>query len=252
MPEKRRLIDRLFQLGAPSVVIERRPPALSIADGVWSLMRYLRMPGGPILPSRTTIVRLGSGNLAVISPPPAHEETFAALDGLGKVEALVAPNSFHYLYVDAAARRYPKARVFLAPGLRSRIPSLPDGAEFSEAPVWVDLAHLTLGPVRGLSEVVFFHLPSCTLIFSDVAFNMVSLESRLDRFFWRLNGVPAHFGPSRTARWMLLKDRQRAADVLRRVLDWPFERIVVAHGDVLQADARAQFERGFAAYLRDA
>ena len=35
------------------------------------------------------------------------------------------------------------------------------------------LEYLVLGPVRGLSEVLFFHISSATLILTDLAFNLV-------------------------------------------------------------------------------
>ena len=37
--------------------------------------------------------------------------------------------------------------------------------------------------------------------------------------------------------------------LLRRALEWPFERIVVAHGEAIESGARARLRRAFAAYL---
>jgi hypothetical protein len=250
MSDKRRLLDRLFQLGAPDIVEDFRPAPMRLADGVWSLERRLRMPGAPVLPSRTTIVRLnGGGDLALISPPPPHAETFAAIDALGTVEALLAPNSFHYLYVADAARRYPHAKLYLAPGLQGRIASLPPGADLATHPLSPDFDHAILDAGRGISEVILFHRHSRILFLTDSAFNLVHFESLADQLFWRLFGVPAEFGPSRTARMLLLKSSPQTAQVLRRVLAWPFERIVVAHGEIVQTDAHARFERAFARYL---
>lgn len=249
MATDRRLLDRLFQLGVPGVVEDFRPPPSRLADSVWSLGRHLRMIGGPILPSRTTIVRLQSGNIAVISPPPPHEETFDAIDALGRVEVLVAPNSFHYLYVCAAMERYPHAALYLAPGLADRVASLPAGIDLSESPLTPDFEQVILDAGRGISEVIFYHSPSRILILGDCAFNLVNLERASDRFFWRLFGVPGEFGPSRTARMMLLSSRERAREALRQVLVWPFERILVAHGDIVQNHARGRFQRAFADYL---
>ena len=245
----RQLLDRVFKRAAPGVDAGYRPPPVRLADGVWSLERRLRMPGGPLLPSRTTIVRLGSGGLVVISPPPAHDETFAMIDGLGPVTALIAPNSFHHLYVGDAVRRYGDAMLYLAPGLQERIASLPPGVSLAESPPSPELDRIILRTPHGASEVLLFHRPSRILILSDLAFNMIHVDRSLDRIFWRAFGVPREFGPSRTARLMLLNDSSVVRPVLRRVLEWPFERIQVAHGEVVQTEARARFERAFAAYL---
>jgi hypothetical protein len=64
-----------------------------------------------------------------------------------------------------------------------------------------------------------------------------------------VTGIPATFGPSRTARTFLLPDRTVASAFLRRVLGWPFRRVLVAHGQPLEEDARGAFQRAFATYL---
>jgi hypothetical protein len=249
MPQIRRILDEVFKLATPGFDAEYRPPPARLADGLWSLERHLRLPAGPILPSRTTVVRLGSGNLALISPPPPHDETFSTIEALGTVSALIAPNSFHYLYVNDAVRRYPDAALYLAPGLQARIATLPPGIDLRDGLPTPDLEQVSLCPAHGASEAILFHRPSRILILSDVAFNLVHLDRALDRMFWRAFGVPREFGPSRTARLMLLNDHRVVRQALRHVLEWPFERIVVAHGDVVQTDARARFERAFAAYI---
>jgi hypothetical protein len=77
----------------------------------------------------------------------------------------------------------------------------------------------------------------------------VGLTRRFDRLAWRLAGMPAGFGPSRTSRVFLLRDRDAAASFLERILAWPFRRILVAHGDVVDADAVGEFRRAFAPHL---
>jgi hypothetical protein len=229
----RSLLDRLFRLGRPSVVRDFAPPPAELAPGVWSLERRLRMPGGPRLPARTTLLRLGSGGLLVVSPPPVEAGGLEDLDRLGVVEEVLAPNSFHYLNTRGFVARYPRARLRLAPALSQRVPGLPPGDELTDArPASWDGAveHAILGPLRGLSEVALFHRPSATLVLTDLAFHI-------------------GFGPSRTARWFLLRDRRAAAAFLERVLAWPFRRVVVAHGEPLEAQDAGAFRRAFAPHL---
>jgi len=226
------------------------PEPRRLAADLWLLDRQLRMPGGARLPLRSVVVRLRSGALVVLSPPPLIEA--AQLDALGDVAHVVAPNSFHYVYAADLMARFPHATLHIAPGLRGRVPALPDATELggSAAALWPgEIEIAVLGPVRGVSEVVLFHCPTGTLLLTDLAFNMQRFERRFDRIAWRLSGVPAGFGPSRTARLLLLRDRAAAARCLDRVAEWPIQQIVVAHGDVIARDAKAAFHGAFAAYL---
>jgi hypothetical protein len=97
--------------------------------------------------------------------------------------------------------------------------------------------------------VALFHRPSATLLLTDLAFHVRQFESRLERAIWRLAGVPPGFGPSRSARHLLLRNRTVAAAFLQRVLLWPFRRVLVAHGEPLVDDAVVVFRQAFASYF---
>ena len=252
MTTNRSLIDRVMQLGTPRLVPGFAPPPVPIAPDLWSIVRRLRMPGGPSLPTRSTLLRLASGRLLVVSPPAVEAGGLELLDVLGSVEEVLVPNSFHYLHTRGFLERYPEAVLWLAPGLPQRVAALPPGEELgaAEPASWGSVVeHQTLGPVRGISEVALFHRPSATLVLTDAAFHMVHYESGFERLIWKLFGVPAAFGPSRSARMLLLRDRAATAAFLARVLAWPFERVLVAHGEPLEENAVAAFRRAFAAYL---
>ena len=249
---KRWLLDRLIQSGVPRAVGGFAPPPLEIAPGLWSLERLLRMPGGPRMPTRSVILRLRSGGLLVVSPPSAGGGASEQIAALGSIEEVLAPNSFHYLNAPGFLARQPRAVFRMAPGLARRVRELPRGVELAEQspPSWSGvIEHAVLGPVRGISEIALFHVPSATLVLTDLAFHIPRYESRLERMVWRLAGVPRGFGPSRTARLLLLRDRPAAAAFLARVLAWPFRRVLVAHGDALEVDAPAVFRHAFTAYL---
>jgi hypothetical protein len=105
------------------------------------------------------------------------------------------------------------------------------------------------GPVRGVSEVVFYHRPSRTLLLTDLAFNMRRAANRSERWFWQASAAWQRFGPSRTARWTLLRDAAIVRLFVERVLQWDFDRIIVTHGDVVESAGRPHFREAFAAYL---
>jgi hypothetical protein len=238
-------------LAAPRLIPAPPQTPREVAPDLWILERQLAMPGGPRLATRSTLIRTASGNLVVISPLPLDSSEAAQIAALGGVRDVVLPNSFHFLYAAEFLSRFPDARLHLAPGLRERVPDLPPGTVLEEGtpPQWApDLEFTVLGPVRGASEVIFFHRPSGTVVLTDLAFNVVS-HRVFNRIAWRLAGVPRGFGPSRTARMLLLRDREVARAALRRVAGWPMRRILVAHGEAVERDAPAEFQRAFARYL---
>jgi hypothetical protein len=195
-------------------------------------------------------VRTEDGALAVLSPPP-DEQSQRDAAALGHIAALVAPNSFHYGGLPGWAAAFPEARIFLAPGLAARRPELPAGEALDEGmptPFADVLPHAVFGPVRGVSEVVFLHRPSRTLILTDLCFHIREAPWR-DRLGWRVLGAWRRFGPSRTARAVLLRDRAAVAAFVERLCTWPFERVVVAHGEVFEGASAATLREAFRSYL---
>jgi hypothetical protein len=250
--EKRSFLDRMLSSMQPGFVEDYRPQPQQLAEGLWTIERKLKMPGGPKLPVRTTVVRLQSGALVVLSPPKLDADLEGWLRQQGEVVAVVAPNAFHHLFVREYPPVFSSARLFVAPGLPRRIPSLLTATELGNSPpeLWAaEIQQAVFGPVGNFSEVVFFHRPTATLILTDLAFNLTTFDSLLDRVAWRVFGVPARFGPSCMERLTLLRDKAAAGEYLRPVREWPFRRIVVSHGVALENNAQAEFRRAFVKYL---
>lgn len=251
MSGQRSLLDRAMRVVAPTAVRSFAPPPRQLSDGLWIVDRKLSMPPGLILPTRMTVVRLAGGTLALHAPVALDVDLAAVLRSLGEVSAIIAPNSFHYVFAAEYVAAFPAARLLAAPGLRERVPSFPAAIALSDepAPLWNGiLEQIVFGPVRGVSEVVFLHRPSRALVLTDLAFNMRRIDPLHQRVAWRLFGVPASFGPSRTARLTLLCDPAPVRRFVEQVAAWSFERIIVAHGDVVEHNAGAEFRRAFARY----
>ncbi|MGE0826134.1 MAG: DUF4336 domain-containing protein [Candidatus Binatia bacterium] len=249
---KRSWLDRMMQATQPKVVSSYNPAPQQLAEGLWVIERRLTMPGGPQLPARMTVVCLQSGGLFLHSPTKLDADLQQWLGDRGRVEAIVAPNSFHFLFASAYLEAFPSAQFFVAPGLPARVPTLPPATELGNvAPtLWAaEMEQAVFGPVRGLAEVIFFHRPTKTLLLTDLAFNMTADDSLFNRLCWRVLGVPARFGPSRSARMTLLRDKAAARTYLQPVLAWPFQRILVTHGLTVENDAQAEFRRAYATYL---
>lgn len=215
--------------------------------GLWAVEQPLRV-GGLELGTRTTIVRLADGGLLVHSPGPFTAALRGEIEALGPVRALIAPNLLHHLFLAESASAFPRALVFAAPGLREKLGATRIDQVLAEAPppLWAnDLDQLVVRGAPGLNEVVFLHRASRTLICGDLCFNVRNSSSAFTRVFMRLNSAYGRFGPSRLFRYTVLKDAREMRASIDRILEWDFERVVVAHGEVLESDGSSALRRSF-------
>lgn len=245
-------LDRALKTVLPAAIEHFAPPPCLLADGIWIVERHLRLPPALRLPTNMTILRLRDGGLAIHAPVHIDPGLLAAVRELGEVVALIAPNTFHYSYVAEWVDVFPGAALYAAPGLAERVPQLPASIPLSDQPAapWAgEIEQIVYGPIGPFSEVAFLHRATRTLLLSDLAFHLTRFDSWLQKLGWRLMGVPAGFGPSRSARMTLLRERTQAQPYLRRIAAWDFERIVVAHGEVVPSAGNAVFRRGFSRYL---
>ncbi len=154
---------------------------------------------------------------------------------------------FHHLYAGGVAGAYPEARLWAAPGVERKRPDLEiAGVLGDEAPAeWRDEVDQVFFRGRPFeNEAVFLHRASRTLILCDLAFNFGPRAAPFTRLLMRLLRGYGGFGPSSLDRF-LIRDRRAARDSLERILAWDFDRVVVAHGDVLERGGRDALRAGY-------
>lgn len=221
-------------------VIERCADELWIADG-----EEVRMLGIPFT-TRMTIVRLSDGGLWLHSPVRADEDLAVAVESLGPVRHIVAPNKFHHLFVADWVEAFPYATTWAGPQLRERVElqfdhDLGDQAE----PCWsADFDQLIFAGSEILPEAVFFHRRSKTLIVTDIIQNH---ELEGDSWVWRaikrFNGVAAPNGGAPRDWRLTVTKRALARRARDRILAWDFDRLILAHGRCIETGAHAHVER---------
>ncbi|WP_170319727.1 DUF4336 domain-containing protein [Polyangium spumosum] len=224
---------------------------VSIAEDLWAATHPLRIAGGVRMDTRMTVARLPGERLWIHSPIPIDDALAAALEELGKVSYLVAPNLYHNLFLGPASARFPEARVFAPPGLARKIPSLRIDEALSAAPpdAWAGVIDQRL--VEGappMEEVVFLHRPSRSLVVSDLLFNIQRPEGLGTKFVLTLMGTRGKLARSRA--WSLItKDKAAWKASVREVLALDFEKMIMAHGDVVADDAKARVSEVLRPYL---
>lgn len=217
-----------------------------IADGLWCAASHQSFFGFHV-GTRMTVVRLAGGGLLLHSPVPVTAALRTAIDALGPVRHIVCPNLFHHLYAGAAVAAWPQALLHGPAKLQRKRRDLSFGAVLSEVPHpdWQDdLQALTIeGSLLG--ETVFYHPASKTLITSDLVENFPHTDHAPTRWYLRVGGILDHVGWHRLMR-VVYRDRKAARASLERILQLPFERVVLAHGELLTQRAREQVRAGLA------
>ena len=231
---------------------ERMPPLRPLAPDLWAVERPQRFYGLEV-GTRMTVIRLADGSLLLHSPVWLDAELRRELDAIGPVRFAVAPNRVHHLYAGKVAEAYPGARLWVGPGLERKRPDLVfEGVLGDEAPAeWRGQVDQLLFRGRPFeNEIVFLHRASRTLILCDLAFNFGPRTVLPTRILMSLIRSYGFFGPTKLDP-LLIRDRAAARASLQRILAWDFERVIVAHGDVLETGGREALRRGYAWLLRE-
>jgi hypothetical protein len=204
--------------------------------------------GAMELGGRMTVIRLPDGGLWVHSPVKLDVAVRQAVDALGPVRFLVAPNVMHHLFLGDWAAAYPSAKVLAPAGLRKKRPDLRIDVELADVMDVGQSPDIELLLVRGIpmfEEFVFLHRPSRTLLLTDVAFNIHESPSWVTRTYLKLCKAYGRLAPT----WLLkamVKDKASLRAWRDRVLTWDFDRVVPCHGQVLERGGREAMRDAFA------
>lgn len=220
-----------------------------VAGQLYSARAHLRFYGLP-MGTRMTVVKLPDGRLWVHSPI-ALEHVKSDLDALGEVAFVVAPNFIHHLYVSPFLDAYPAAQLFLSPNLMTKRQDLVarGGMQLGdEVPAGTWEGALSQARARGskmMDEVVFVHHPTRTLILCDLLECVHASAPAWVRLVGRLAGIFERPGPPIDMK-MSFTDHAATWTFVERVLTWDFDRVVMAHGDVIETGGKEAFAAAYA------
>jgi hypothetical protein len=216
-----------------------------VATDVWSCPVHHTMMGLH-LGTRMTIVRLPSGGLWLHSAIPITEALREAVDALGPLQHIVAPNVYHHSYAKGWSDAYPQARVYAPMQLRRKRRDLRIDADLSTTPEGDWGGALIPMPIDGcaLHETVFVHPTSRTLISSDLIENFVQGTGHwYTDAYLKAGGIYDNPGWSRLLR-MLYRDRAASRASLERLLAHDFDRLLLAHGRLIETGAKDAIRAG--------
>lgn len=209
-----------------------------LVDDVWRATDPVRIVGTQLSASMT-VVRLRDGSVLLHSPVQLTAERKAAVERIGRVAHIYAPNLFHHLRVMDWSSAFPNARIHAPRGLQKKRPDLriDRTIDTSDGAFGDEMEELTVDGFR-LRETVLFHPTSRTLIVADLVHNVGRPEGGWTKFYASAMGFYDRVGLSRMLRWTAFSDREAARRSVERLLSLPFERVTVGHGEPVVIGAK--------------
>lgn len=95
-----------------------------------------------------------------------------------------------------------------------------------------------------VNEIVFYHLASKTLIITDSAFHFDSTFPKITQIAARVFGSYQVLKPS----WLekiAVKDQKQLEKSIDKILEWDFQRIIMAHASIIENNAKVQLAEGY-------
>jgi len=232
----------------------------NISNDLW-VAEQAQKYNGLEVGTRMTVIRLKDHRLMLISPICLNHELTSELNKLGVVSFIIAPNLMHHLYLEACVRAYPSAKVYVASGLEEKYKDLAKihVLEQTAPKEWegcVELhyfhgfAVMELKGARLINEVVFFHKASQTLVLTDTAYNIGSNSTFLTKLVTFLLGSYKKLGPT-LAEKLASKDKEALLASYQKIMKWPFQKVIMAHGEIVESGGKAKFTKGYHWLLRD-
>ncbi len=215
------------------------------ADGLWSVAAAHRLLGIH-LGTRMTVLRLPGGGLWLHSVVAIDDLLADEIQSHGPVKHIVLPDLYHHVYAIDAIQRWPAARVHAPAAMRRKRPELRIDADLGETPDPDWGGALVPVHIDGslLDETVFVHRPTRTLVTADLFENFDRTPHLGTRLYLKVAGLEGRPAWSRLLRWMY-RNRRAARRSLERLLALDFDRVILAHGRVLETGGPAAVREAF-------
>lgn len=198
-------------------------------DGIYTLMRPLSLAGVPF--GRRMVILVQDGKLMLQSAFVPEPDLLNQISQLGEVTDIVVPTTFHDTFLNEVMLHYPGATYYCVPGAEKftekKVNTKPV-SQLQDSP-WADI--LQIIPIAGMPKVnehAFYHLPSKSLLVSDLFFNIKGLDGWWLNTFAKLLGFADRPNSSRLFKAMV-KDKVAFSNSLEEIAQLDFDQILTSH-----------------------
>jgi len=229
---------------SPGPQLRALAPSVWVVDGI-----DITLPGRIYFPLRMTILETQPGELLLYSPIALGDELARQISALGKVTHIVAPNTFHTLFANAARERFPGATLWSSEATRKKVKTLRVDeliASDNRTPFGGDTRCLQVPSKFG--ELTLFHERSRSLVVCDLVFNFAP-KNWITGIVLSAVGCNNKLGQSRFWR-RAVKNHSETRQVAEEIVSQPFMRLIPAHGGIVEDNA-AQALRDAMSWMLD-
>jgi Domain of unknown function (DUF4336) len=223
----------------------------AFAKNVWIIDGPHVRDFGVMFTTRMTVVKLVNGSVWVDSPVPVPFDTLKRITELGPVRYLVAATPRHVWRLEAWHTQFPEAQLWAPRTTPFTLKKghLPFTGILRDAPNhdWADdFDQLAFKGNPLIEEVLFFHKESRTVILDDlIQIHPLVKGKPLRNALFNLAGVAyPHGGVALDIRLSFIH-RNLARRSLEKLLSWDFDKLIIAHGDCIEQDAKPFVEQAF-------
>ena len=203
----------------------------AFAEGVWHDTGPVSIVGMR-LTATMTVLAVGDGGLLLHSPLPLTPERRGAVEALGRVTHLYAPNTFHHMWLGEWSQAFPAAQVHAPGALAKKRPELRVDRRHDESGAFDFGGAIAEVPIQGfrLAETALIHRPSKTAVVTDLVQNIGRPSDRWTKFYSSAMGFYDRVALSRAIRWTAFYDRGAARQSIDALLGHDFGGLIVGHG----------------------
>lgn len=218
-----------------------------IGPDIAVIQRPFRVLGMP-LGKTTTVIRLAAGGVLVHSAGPWQCEDVSAIRDWGKVWGLMEGSRIHDTFALEMRKVFPGVPY----GLPAGFPIAAAELEPVERLAGWDQrwgSEVRIRRIDGmprLQEHALLHVPSRTLVLTDLVFNLKFPPGQSTPWALRwISGLKSFPGTSRLVK-LCVKDREAVRKSMAAVMSWDFDQVVVSHGEIITEDAKTTLRRALA------
>lgn len=221
-------------------------PLTPFTENVWIATIPIKILGMQLTVTMG-VLRLENDQLLVYSPVTLTSERRSAIEKLGEVKHLYAPNTFHHLFLHEWIEAYPNALVHAPKDLKKKRPDIHIHREHgtkNHADFDGFVEEIVIQGFR-LRESVLIHIPSNTLLLADLVHNIGTPKGVWTRIYSGMMGFYDKVALSRIIRWTAFDDKQAAQKSLQTLVASPFDKIIVGHGQPIHSNAKESIQDAY-------